>query len=58
LWSESILKAKAFKGSREHDGNLKLVCPAGEVLRVLRLNNLISVIRVFATEGEAMSSFK
>ncbi len=49
---------RAFKDTQEHGGDLRLVCPEGEVLRVLRITKLISVFQVFATEAEALASFQ
>jgi anti-sigma B factor antagonist len=49
---------RVFQDTREHGGKLKLICPEGEVLRVLRLTKLISVFEVFATEAEALASFE
>lgn len=48
---------KAWVDTRKHGGVLKLVCPEGKVLQVLRMTHLDTVFEVFPTEAQAMSSF-
>jgi anti-sigma B factor antagonist len=48
----------AYVNARHRGVDLKLVCPPGEVLRVLRVAKLATVFQVFATDAEALASFR
>ena len=43
---------------KRQDGDLKLLCPCGRVLKVLTLFRLLDVIPSFEDESEALASFR
>ncbi len=49
---------KVYTDARDRGVDLKLVCPAGEVLRVLQITKLATIFQVFATDAEALASFE
>ena len=49
---------ETFASLRNRRGELKLLCPRGRVLEVLRVLRLPQVIPCFEDESEALASFK
>ena len=48
----------AFSTARKANGNLKLLRPTSEILKVLELMQLVSIIEVFADTELAVASFE
>ena len=48
---------EAHVSLRDQDGDLKLLCPCGRVLEVLRLMHLLQIIPSFEDETQALASF-
>jgi anti-anti-sigma factor len=49
---------RTYVSLRAKNGNLKLLCPCGHVLEVLRTLHLLEVIPSFEDEIEALASFR
>ena len=48
----------AFVSLRRQGGNLKLLCPCGRVLEVLKVLHLLETIPNFEDEDQALASFR
>ena len=46
-----------YASLKRQDGDLKLLCPCGRVLEVLRLMHLLQIIPNFEDETQALASF-
>lgn len=49
---------QTYASLRNRGGQLKLLCPCGRVLEVLRLFRLVEIIPWFNDEAEALASFQ
>ena len=48
----------AYVFLRDHGGDLKLLCPSGCVLEVLKVLRLLEIIPCFEDEAQALASFR
>jgi anti-anti-sigma factor len=48
---------RTYVSLKGQDGDLKLLCPCGRVLEVLRLMHLLQIIPNFEDETQALASF-
>jgi len=49
---------ETFVSLRKKGGELKLLCPKGRVLEVLRVLRITEIIPCFETEAQALASFR